>query len=428
MNKKVMLLPSAIAVLLAPLLFGWGFAAHRERVFPYSVLKLAADRVGLTEGTERTRTRQQIRPVTAELKSLASLPYLQLTPDPNYEQSGVLLFEKERASPGLNFWSSFSPSKTAQLIDMNGDVVREWSYPASARQWHHAELLPDGSVLVVLKDQGLLKLDESSELIWSADTRPHHDLWIDDEGDIYLLTRWPVSIPELHPTNKILDERITILTRDGVAKDEISLLSIFRNSPYATLLPNVSHLEFDPGVALDLIHTNHVEVFDGSQESRSPLFKRGNILVSARHLNAIAIVDGQTREIVWLWGPNNVALQHEPTLLENGNILLFDNGTEKSRVLELNPVTGLIDWSYAPDEGFYSYWGGSVQRLPNGNTLITETATGYVREVTPQGEIVWRFANPATTEDGERWNLWRMKRFQAEDLPFLDKTAPGVGE
>jgi hypothetical protein len=35
-----------------------------------------------------------------------------------------------------------------------------------------------------------------------------------------------------------------------------------------------------------------------------------------------------------------------------------------------------------------------VQRLPNGNTLINSGAQGIVFEVTPDREVVWKFANP----------------------------------
>ena len=101
---------------------------------------------------------------------------------------------------------------------------------------------------------------------------------------------------------------------------------------------------------------------------------------------------------------------------------MFDNGLEKSRVLELNPLTFQIAWQYDGDglgRPFYSSWGGSNQRLPNGNTLITETATGYGFEVTPDGEIVWQFANPEVDKEGKRTNLWRMTRFAKSELGFL---------
>jgi hypothetical protein len=73
-------------------------------------------------------------------------------------------------------------------------------------------------------------------------------------------------------------------------------------------------------------------------------------------------------------------------------------------VLEINPVTLEIVWQYtartagfvpvAEDSKFFSHYASGAQRLPNGNTLIVETAYGRIFEVTPQSEIVWEFLNP----------------------------------
>ena len=38
------------------------------------------------------------------------------------------------------------------------------------------------------------------------------------------------------------------------------------------------------------------------------------------------------------------------------------------------------------------------------------TEKGYVFEVDPAGEMVWKFANPEVNEQGERLNVWRMTR------------------
>ena len=91
--------------------------------------------------------------------------------------------------------------------------------------------------------------------------------------------------------------------------------------------------------------------------------------------------------------------QHEPVLLLNGNILLFDNqgsGDGRSSVIEFDPLTQTIEWFYAGDTegGFYSHFLGSAQRLPNGNTLITDSETGEAFEVTPDKVVVWRYRTP----------------------------------
>src|SRR3546814_50497 len=93
--------------------------------------------------------------------------------------------------------------------------------------------------------------------------------------------------------------------------------------------------------------------------------------------------------------------QHDPDILPNGNMLLFDNfghygAGGLSRVIEFNPVTSEIVWSYAGDEEhfFESRIRSNQERLPNGNTLITESDGGRLIEVTPDHEIVWEFVNP----------------------------------
>jgi hypothetical protein len=99
---------------------------------------------------------------------------------------------------------------------------------------------------------------------------------------------------------------------------------------------------------------------------------------------------------------------HEPVLLDNGRLLIFDNegwrpnDTKASRVLELDPVSQQIQWSYGGPPHFHSSVCGQGQRLPNGNTLITISTEGRVIEVTPAGRVVWEYLNPySTVVDGQ---------------------------
>lgn len=408
---------AAVGIAIAALSFVWGFRTHRDKTFPYAPLRAVAQRLGMDLPLEQHR--KEVLSRSDSLRAVASLPYVEATFDPEAERSGVLVHDRERAFEGLNFYNSAYRS-AAYLIDMDGKLVHEWSYALGRQGWHHAELLPDGKIVVVVKDQALLELDRDSRLLWSRKGRFHHDVGIDTHGDIVASRRRLVSIPEIHPTNKVLcDSIVFVSSRDGAVKDEISILDLVRNSPYAFLLPSIHDRTFKPDDELDIFHNNHVEVFDGRLAHLSPLFRKGNILISMKSLDAIAIVDGERRKIVWLWGPTNVARQHDPTLLPSGRILLFDNGHDASRVLELDPLTRAITWSYAPGKSFFSEWGGANQRLPNGNTLITASTPGYVYEVTPGGEIVWSYANPEVDEQGKRLNIWRMTRFLPSELPFL---------
>jgi len=129
----------------------------------------------------------------------------------------------------------------------------------------------------------------------------------------------------------------------------------------------------------------------------------GNILVSFSRLHNLAIIDRVSGKIKWMWGHGEIAHQNNPTFLTNGNILLLDNGLHCdnysmafSRALEINPDNNEMVWEYEDKlrANFYSSIMGSCQRLPNGNTLVCETTTGRIFEITSGHDIVWEFTSP----------------------------------
>ena len=169
-----------------------------------------------------------------------------------------------------------------------------------------------------------------------------------------------------------------------------------------------------PKKNFDYYHLNSVEVLpDTPLGRRDSRFRAGNILICLRNVHLIVILDQETQTVVWSWGPGELSFPHMPTMLANGNILIYDNGVddEESRVLELDPVAQGIVWVYKgdPPESFFSQYRGSNQRLPNGNTLICESDKGRVFEVNADGELVWEFWNPEVG-DGRRKRIYRFMR------------------
>jgi hypothetical protein len=170
----------------------------------------------------------------------------------------------------------------------------------------------------------------------------------------------------------------------------------------------------------DYYHLNTVEVLpDTKLGAKDRRFQRGNYLICLRNADLILILNKKTKDIVWSWGPGVLDWPHMPTMINNGNILIFDNGPHRtySRVIEINPATGSIVWEYRANipENFYSKWRGSNQRLLNGNTLICESENGRVFEVTRDGEIVWEFFNPEI-RDEKRQLIYRMMRVPTEKV------------
>jgi uncharacterized protein (UPF0248 family) len=160
----------------------------------------------------------------------------------------------------------------------------------------------------------------------------------------------------------------------------------------------------------------------------------GDILVSYRPTSTVIRIDRKTGNIIWKLGPPTLAGQHAPTPLENGNVLIFDNGVHRlddplpfSRVIEINPATNEIVWTYQdrPVSTFFSPRMGNAQRLPNGNTLINEASFGRVFEVTRDGEIVWEYVNPffGGPPHAETNEVFRALRYSAEEIARAEATA-----
>ena len=59
-----------------------------------------------------------------------------------------------------------------------------------------------------------------------------------------------------------------------------------------------------------------------------------------------------------------------------------------------------ITWMYysMANQGMFSHLDSSVQRLPNGNTLVCDSTEGHLFEVTATGDLVWEYINPVTAE------------------------------
>jgi hypothetical protein len=155
------------------------------------------------------------------------------------------------------------------------------------------------------------------------------------------------------------------------------------------------HLNIEDYTNLDLqadwivwLHGNSIEIdFDN------------HLLISNRRSSEILKINRTTGDVIWhMGGPLNqfsfindplggFSKQHDVRRLENGNLILFDNGNTHnppfSRALEYevdeDNMTAELVWSFVHPDSILGVAMGSIQRLPNQHTLInwgTETGTG----------------------------------------------------
>jgi hypothetical protein len=437
--KKAVLFLALGAALAGAFLYG--FVGRERKWFPYGILKSAYRQVR-PEPTPAARTHRAVRAETSaarlaqreQVAALTQLPYLQ-----GYHlasgRSGVLVYDEARAEEGWNLTVSAHASR-ALLLDMNGRAHHRWGIEASAiwpdlkvdgekaeyrQYWRRAALLPGGDLLAIWEYIGMVRVDRSSRLKWAALNGAHHDVTVDEDGTIYVLTREERIVPEINPSVPILEDFVSILSADGRLLKRVSLLSAFAGSDYAAVLAGM-------GNSGDILHANGVRILDGRLAERAPAFRRGNLLISLRSLNTVAILDPAAEKIVWSLSGAWRA-QHAPRMLANGRMLLFDNFAAMqvgaSRVLEIDPLTQQIAWRYGEksSERFYSESNGEAQRLANGNTVVVEADAGRAIEVTPAGETVWEYVNPFRVGEKKELQatLKQLERFPASlDVSWAD--------
>ncbi len=293
-----------------------------------------------------------------------------------------------------------------------------------------------------------------------------------DRGNTLILCHKKLRNPEI--TDKLLMDDVFIeVTWEGEKIwewicsehfDELGFSEEAKNTMYRH--PNIRHLAEEVG---DWMHINSISLLGPNKwyDSGDERFHPANIIWSSRQSNILAITDKKTGRIVWRVGPDyntNPSLRklgqivgpHHVHIIPlglpgEGNILVFDNGVwagygspnpgavtgrdnalrDYSRVLELDPVTLEIIWQYTPLEAgfviplnaymFYSGFVSSAQRLPNGNTLITEGAGGRIFEVTREHEIVWEYVNPYKGGERNMKMIYRAYRLPYEWVPQVAK-------
>ncbi|KPI35866.1 uncharacterized protein AB675_11124 [Cyphellophora attinorum] len=320
-------------------------------------------------------------------------------------------------------------SSTAHLVDIDGKEVHSWKLPG--RIGRHARILPNGNLAVntlppnhkapfmFFNKYGggvMSELDPAGKVVRQhIDPLGHHDHREDSakvqggvpgteaEGGI----TYADTINELDAEGKLVWQW---KVSERLPRDEFPLQPHYTREHYPLI------------------------------NSVYPL-KDGNILASMRSVSSVIIIEKSTGNIIWRLGPDTLAQQHCANELENGNILIFDNGAFRTgesiqftRAIEVDRKTREIVWQYR-DRGqmihFFTPFMGSAQRLSNGNTLLCESAFGRVFEVTKEGEVVFEFINPCFSEyedegtkklfPGESNALFRAYRYSAEEIPWLSR-------
>jgi len=353
-------------------------------------------------------------------------------------RKGVTLHNHQKVSDGYTLFSTYNHD--VWLIDMEGFIVNRWRMPYTpgAHQW----LLPNSNLLFAgmvktHKELGLpvemagiggiiLEVDWDSNLVWKVEVPyQNHDIRYLENGHVLYHT--------YHP--------------DGILPDEIA----------ARMIGGRPETEFNGKIWGDVVHEidrdgrtvwewRACEHLDPEKDAICRLENRtlwpyinslwickdGDILISLRATNEAIKVDRETGEINARYGRGKITHGHDARELDNGNIMLFDNGSHRheykpnySRVVEIDPNTDQIVWEYKapypPD--FYSPVCGGCERLPDGNTVICDSWNGRIFEVTFEGELVWEYINPfvGSIVGMNTTMMWRAHRYATDFVGLKGK-------
>ncbi len=379
--------------------------------------------------------------------------------------SGLMGFPNKLLKGGYIFGSRGERNSTYGWQDQKDLVQVDW----------------DGNIVWEFKKNEYIE-DPGYEPEWMA--RQHHDYQREgnpvgyyvpgmeckvDSGNTLMLVHQDVVDPKisLHPLS---DDRIIEVDWEGNIVWSWSCHEHFDELDFDETAKNVMYR--NPNIIGnghgDWMHLNSMSLLGPNKwyNAGDERFHPDNIIIDGRETNIIMIIDKKTGKFVWQLGPDytrgkakeigQIIGQHHAHMIPKGlpgegNILIYDNGgwagygapnpstptgnknahRDFSRVIEIDPVKMEIVWQCRPmdlgamqpflSDHFYSCYISSAQRLPNGNTLITEGSDGRLFEVTPENEIVWEYISPYFGTHVTTNMVYRAYRYPYDYIPQVEQ-------
>jgi sugar lactone lactonase YvrE/formylglycine-generating enzyme required for sulfatase activity len=313
--------------------------------------------------------------------------------------------------------------------DWDGHLVWAFDYYSSTYLAHHDfKVLPNGNVLILAVEKKTY-----AEVIAAGFNPSLLDSKISSDG--YMLPDYVIEVKptipyggtivwEWHIWDHLIQDFSSAKNNYGIAANHPELINVNGTGDKIPQFWNhVNGIDYNP--QLDQIIL--------SIRNNSELFVIDHGITSEQAAGHSGGRYGKGGDILYRWGnpqeygrgtSTNQKLyqQHHTHWIEEGlpgagNILIYNNGIGRgySTVDEIVPpldgagnyiiTSGAsfgpssLAWTYVgnPPANFYSAEISGCQRLPNGNTLICEGVKGNIFEVTPAGQIVWRYVCPVTT-------------------------------
>lgn len=378
------------------------------------------------------------------------------------------------ANLGNNQPGDFSAGGAAgkiERISWDGELEWSWTYSSQKFRSHHdIEPMPNGNILVIAWEE----MSEQEVVQAGKDTSGN------SSKAVTSTTLWPDIIIEVEP---IGTDDYNIVWKwsawDHLIQDYDSSKDNYGNVADHPELLDVNYIDTDGGASggRDWMHCNGIDYNQALDQ----------IAISCKNMNEIYIIDHSTTtsqaaghtggnsgmggDLLYRWGnpeayragnQNDQILfaQHDVQWIEQGrenagDLIVYNNGNGRDTLYSsvdiftpplvngsyvknqsepFGPVNTTWSWDIGTD--MYAPSISGVERLPNGNTLVTYGTRGTFYEVDLTGEIVWKYISPINTgsemEQGDSIytdngnKVFKVRRYDANYNAFKDKAiSPG---
>jgi len=321
-----------------------------------------------------------------------------------------LTISKPGVQPGYVIFGA--PDGHAYAIDVKGNVAKKWSSPEPNTKLEYARPLDNGNLLAQVRltnsqsgaagADSVFEITQDGRVVWKYRDSArllHHDMERMSNGNTLLvcskdmdasqISRKLVTddcLIEVDPAGKIVWEWQTADHIDDLElphEVRAQIMNGYPSGPRTGLAAPAGRKGFD------YLHMNAASPIPESAGHTDPRFKPGNVIVSYRFINTLAVVDRDTKKIVWKTVGLTIG-QHNPHFMPagvpgTGHVLVFDNGyvdgntnpfrastRPYSRVLEINPLDQSIAWEYTAENSnrpiwtFFSHYISGASGSPTG--------------------------------------------------------------
>ena len=246
-------------------------------------------------------------------------------------RTGLTAHDPAKASPGYTLYAPMSGNGEVYLLDANGNVAHRWQMPYPPGLYGY--LLPNGNLFYggKVRDDGgrdifeamkrfkggvMLEADWDGNILWEhRDPYHHHDARRTESGGC------------LYMTVARMDDAQAAKIQGGQPGSDAGGM-------YADVLVEVDadgNRIWEWRAAEHLDPDQHVITFNDLRmngATATPSYHcRAPVMFSFRNISTVGIIDKASGNVVWQIGDDTLAQQHDPSLLDNGNVLIYDNGS-----------------------------------------------------------------------------------------------------